>query len=72
MGVAPRCYHTDQAWSLEASLTWVCLGCCLCCSYNNDNDNEDNDDDKDDDDNNNNNNERISKEPFHVKHAQLC
>ena len=35
--------------------------------------NDDNDDDDDDHNNNNNNNnsERISRAPFHVKHAQL-
>ena len=46
---------------------------------NNDNNNDNNNDDDDGDDdnnnnnsnNNNNNNERISRAPFHVKHAQL-
>ena len=39
---------------------------------NNNNNNDDDDDDNDDNNNSNNNNsERVSRAPFHVKHAQL-
>ena len=41
--------------------------------YNNNNDDDDDGDgdDDDNDNNNNNNDERISRAPFHMKHAQL-
>ena len=40
-------------------------------NYNDDDDDDDDDNNNNNNNNNNDNNERISRAPFHVKHAQL-
>ena len=51
----------------------ACCNCDIwivaCCNYHNNNDDDNN---NNNDNNNNDNNERISRAPFHVRHAQMC